>query len=246
MSIILATGSASGIGAATLRRLVKANDKVLVHARSNRDGAEAVARELRSRGAAAIIAIRDLTEAGSGLDLVTQAIDNFGGIDTLIHAAGFPVRAQIGEANREEIANTFSAITFSFFDMAAAAAPYLASSTHGRIIAVSTNNVHVFRPDYPVFPVSAAAKSALETAVRSLAVKLAPAGVTVNAVAPGLIRTDHDKPFLNKDELRQYTKAIPTGRIGTPEEVGAVIAFLASDEASYVTGQIIHVNGGLI
>lgn len=246
MSIILATGSASGIGAAALRKLVKSGDKVLVHARGNRDGAEATARELRAGGATAVTAIRDLAEAGAGFDLVAQAVENFGGVDTLIHAAGFPVLSQIGDAGREEIANAFNAITFSFFDLAAAAIPYLVSSQAGRIVAVSTNNAHVFRLDYPVFPVSAAAKSALEATVRSLAVQLAPKGVTVNAVVPGLIRKDHGDPFLTADEWQRFARVIPAGRIGTPEEVGAMIAFLASKEASYVTGQTIHVNGGLI
>ncbi|QDC01690.1 SDR family oxidoreductase [Mesorhizobium sp. 8] len=246
MAIILATGSASGIGAAALHRMVQAGDKVVVHARANRDGAETTARQLRARGADVVTVIRDLAETRAGIDLVARTVDEFGSVDTLIHAAGFPVLAQIGEVERDVVVAAFNAITFSFFDLAAAATPHLVTSGNGRIVAVSTNNAHVFRMDYPVFPVSAAAKSALETTVRSLAVQLARSGVTVNAVVPGLIRKDHGEQFLTDEEWRRYAAVIPAGRIGTPEEVGAVIAFLASREASYVTGQIIHVNGGLI
>jgi NAD(P)-dependent dehydrogenase (short-subunit alcohol dehydrogenase family) len=120
----------------------------------------------------------------------------------------------------------------------------LGRAQQGRVVAVSTHNAHVFRNDYPVYPISGAAKAALEVMVRSLAVQLGPTGTTVNCVVPGLIRKDHGHPFLSSDQWRDYPKLVPMQRIGEADEVAAAIAFLASAEASYITGQIIHVNGG--
>ncbi|WP_029354938.1 SDR family oxidoreductase [Bosea sp. 117] len=245
MAIIVATGSGSGIGAASLRRLVKAGDRVLVHAKDNKAGVEAVAREMQERDAEATTALVDLALPGAGKALIEQAVETFGGLDTIIHAAGFPVRAQVGAAVREDFDGAFGAITLSLFELTSTGMPYLQKSRSGRIVAVSTHNAHVFRNDYPVYPVSGAVKAALEVFARALAIQLAPQGITVNVVAPGLIRKEHGEPFLSPKEWAEFPRVIPMGRIGEPDEVGAMIAFLASEAASYITGQVIHVNGGL-
>jgi NAD(P)-dependent dehydrogenase (short-subunit alcohol dehydrogenase family) len=245
LATILATGSGSGIGAAALRHLVSAGDNVLVHARHNSAGVDAVAREMQARGAKAITALGDLSDPGLGGDLVQRTFDAFGELDVVIHAAGFPVRAQVGTAQRTEFEQTFGAITLSFFDMVTAALPHLMKSKAGRIVAVSTHNAHVFRSDYPIYPISGAVKAALEVFSRSLAAQVAPNGITVNVVVPGLIRKEHGQQFLSPEEWAKLPRVIPMGRIGESDEVGAMIAFLASKAASYVTGQVIHVNGGL-
>jgi NAD(P)-dependent dehydrogenase (short-subunit alcohol dehydrogenase family) len=246
MTTILATGSGSGIGAAALRRLVQPGDNVLIHAKRNAEGVKAVADELRAAGANTTTALCDLAERDAGKALVAHAIAEFGELDVLIHAAGFPVRGQIGDANRDDVEKALSAITLSFFELATAALPHLKRSGQGRVVAVSTHNVHVFRSDYPIYPISGAAKSALETMARAYATQLAADGVTVNVVVPGLIRKEHGEQFLSSEEWTKFPRVIPMGRIGEADEVGAVIAFLASKAASYVTGQVIHVNGGLI
>lgn len=246
MATILVTGSGSGIGAAALRRLVRAGDKVMIHARSNAAGVAAIAKEMEERRATVATNLSDFAEPGAGQNLVEQTVAAFGSLDTVIHAADFPVRAQIGTATAEDFSKALNAITISFFELVTAALPHLLRSQAGRIVAVSTHNAHVFRSDYPIYPISGAAKSALETLVRTLAIQVAPQGVTVNAVVPGLIRKEHGEQFLSPEEWAKFPRVIPMGRIGESDEVGAVIAFLASREASYVTGQVIHVNGGLI
>ena len=106
---------------------------------------------------------------------------------------------------------------------------------------------HVFRTDIYQFPLSAASKGALEVAVRSLAIVLAPARVTVNCVVPGYIEKEAGtKDGMSDAELERSLSRIPLGRIGRPAEVAATIEFLLSEEAGYITGQSLHVNGGLM
>ena len=115
------------------------------------------------------------------------------------------------------------------------------------MIAVSSFVAHAFRTDLPGFPASAAAKAGLEALVRALALELGPSGVTVNAVVPGFIRKDAGAHrALDPAALAARTAGIPLRRLGLPEDVAAVVAFLASAAAGYVTGQAIHVDGGLV
>ena len=122
-----------------------------------------------------------------------------------------------------------------------------AAGGRGRVVAISTLNAHVFRCTYPIYPGSAAAKAGLEALVRTLAVQLAPFKVTVNCVAPGIIEKDADTiQFYSDDAWKPLIANVPLGRLGKQDEVAAMVAFLAGPDASYVTNQIIHVNGGIV
>ena len=180
-----------------------------------------------------------------GYDVVLQIFET--ALDVLIANAGFPDRRAFGVQDIAGAAYCFDAIARSFFAMASAALPHLVKSQQGRVVAVSAHSAHIFRADYPTFPGSVAAKRALEGYARSLAIQLAPQGVTVNVVVPGLIRKPSDIGFsLSEEEWKTFTRFIPLARLGEPEEVAAVIAFLVSKDAGYVTSQVIHVNGGMV
>ena len=244
---ILVTGAASGIGAALCRRMAEPGTSIFVHTRRNREGAEKVAEEVRATFGVAEIDLVDLADAGAGRALVARAVGKFGGLDVLIANAGYALRKSALEAGDDAFEAAHSSISRGFYEMATAAIPHLRASSAGRIIAVSAFGPHVWRTQVPAFAVTSAAKASMETMAKALALDLAPEGITVNVVAPGFIEKDAGAHFAVPPEAAaEINRQIPMGRKGSQDEVAAVVEFVASEAASYVTGQVIHVNGGLV
>jgi 3-oxoacyl-[acyl-carrier protein] reductase len=244
---VLITGASSGIGAATARALAAPGTAIALHARRNKAGAEKVAAEVRASGSDVLLVEGDLAQPGVAARLVAETAQKFGRLDVIVSNAGFADRRPIGEVDRATWDASLAAMTSAFFELATAAKPFLVKAgAAGRLIGVSSFVAHAHARGLMSFPVTAAAKAGIEALARALAADLAPTGVTVNCVAPGFIEKDADgHAAVSRERMAEISELIPMGRYGKTAEVAAVIAFLCSPAASYVTGQTIHVNGGL-
>ena len=243
---ILVTGAATGVGAATVRRLAGPGVAILAHTRKNAAGLESVAAAARAKGAVVAEGLGDLGAPETGAALVAQAVAAFGRLDVVVANAGFADRTPAADLTDEIFDRSVQAMQSGFLRLARAAAPHLRQGTHARIVAVSSFVAHAFRAGVPLFPASAAAQAGQEAVVKALALEFAPA-MTVNAVAPGFVRKDAGAHVaLSLAGVSDREKHIPLGRIAEPADIAAAIAFLASEDASYITGQVLHVDGGLV
>jgi NAD(P)-dependent dehydrogenase (short-subunit alcohol dehydrogenase family) len=183
---------------------------------------------------------------GAGTSLVETTLERFEGLDWVIANAGFADKRTIADLPDDGVQASFGPIVDSFFQIARAASPSLRESSHGRVVAVSSFVTHRFPPKGDLFPASAAAKGALEALARALAAELANSGVTVNIVAPGYTQKDPGAhAALSADRWQEISDRIPLSRLASPDDCSAAIAYFLSADAAYVTGQTIHVDGGL-
>jgi NAD(P)-dependent dehydrogenase (short-subunit alcohol dehydrogenase family) len=245
--VVLVTGAATGIGAACCRRMAQPNTAILVHTRKNAEGAERTAEAVRAKGAKAHVILGDIAAPETPAALVQAALNQFGRLDVVVANAGFADKTPLLQTDDAQLARTFDTVLWAFIRLARAALPVLAEGQDPRLIAISSFVAHTFRNDVTVFPATSAAKAAVEALVRGLAIEYAPRGVTVNAVAPGFTQKDPGAhAAYSPAQWEMVKRSVPLGRLGTPDDVAAAVNFMASVEAAYVTGQIWHVNGGLI
>ena len=240
--VFLITGSSSGIGAALARRVSGPGTAFVLHARRSQDALDRVAEEVRANGAQVVTLLGDLAEQGTASALADAALQNFGQLDAVVANAGFPVFRTFENGTSEDLDYAFRGNLYSLFELARASREALKKANHPRLVAVGSFTAHYMRAGAPLYPMSAASKGAIEIAVRSMAVAFAPDGILVNCVVPGEINSSGGPV---PERLREIEKLIPLGRLGRPEEVADTIRFLISPEASYITGQSFHVNGGL-
>jgi len=236
----LVTGAGTGIGRATAKLLAKRGCEVAVHYRSHRKDAEGVVKHINSSGGEAFSIGADLTVEEEVERLVYEVALKFPSLEVLVHNAGEYPRRFVEELDGTKFLSTIRTNLVAPYVLTRELLPLLKKAKWGRVIFVGSilaYNGSTHGADY------AASKSGLLGLAKSLARELAPK-ITVNVVAPGTI----DTAILAGDtpQVRAAReKTIPIGRIGTPEDVAEVIAFLASGESSYLTGTTVHVNGGL-
>ncbi len=237
-------GSGSGIGAALARKMAKPGTALLLHTGQNSARLDRVAQSCRDAGATTDTCL-GLTEEGALFDSVGAWLDALpaGGLTGFTFAAGYAKLGTLDNTDPQDLRKALDAMPMAFLRLASMASAKLAD-TRGRILCISAFGAH--RAKTHSYAPTAPAKAALEAQVRVYAVNLASRGITVNALVPGFISKEAGTPSsLTPEQWKEVSATIPMARIGRAEEVAAAGAFLLSEEAGYVTGQSLHVNGGL-
>lgn len=246
--VAVVTGSGRGIGRGIAIKLGKEGAKVVVNYSHSAEQAEEVVKTIQSHGSEAIAIQADVSKVEEIRKLFDETIAKFGQLDILVSNAGIEHFGPFEEVTEEEFDKTFAVNTRGQFFAMQEAAKRMKNG--GRLICTSSISASKGFVNHSVYGGS---KGAVEAFARNLAVDLGPRGITVNAIAPGATKTDmYDKNAelyrdpnskLSVDE--QMNKFSPLGRVGTPEDIGNVVAFLVSDEGGWLTGQTIHATGGM-
>ena len=246
--VAIVTGSSSGIGKGIAIKLALEGALVVVNYSSHADKAEEVVNEIKKHNGEATAIKADISQVDQTEQLIASSVEKYGKLDILVSNAGIEHFGPFEEVTEQDFDKTFAVNTRGQFFAMQKAVKQMKNG--GRLICTSSISASKGFVNHSVYGGS---KGAIEAFARNLAVDLGPRGITVNAIAPGATKTEmYDKyadlyrdpdSKLSLDE--QMKKFSPLGRVGTPEDIANVVAFLASDEAGWITGQVIHVTGGM-
>lgn len=238
MKTALVTGSSRGIGRAIALRLAHDGFKVVLHGAKNREKAEEVKRLIEEAGGQAEVVICDL----SAPDRLEPLLEKASHTDLLVLNASVQIKKKWEEITLEDCNTQLSTNFISSLALIQAAVPHMKKEGFGRIITVGSVQEAKPHPDMLVYSASKAAQTNM---AKSLSLQLAPFGITVNNLAPGVIFTDRNVEALSDPEYaKKVTASIPVGYYGIPDDCAGVVSLLCSDEGRYITGQSIYVDGG--
>ena len=237
--VALVTGASRGIGAAIARRLASRGARVVAAARA--DNARPVAEDITRTGGQAEAITLDVTDGSAAETAMAGIVERHGRIDILVNNAGIARDQLLLLMNRYDWDAVLTTNLTAAFALTQAALKSMIRQRQGRIISISSvvgQSGNAGQANY------AASKAGLIGFTKAVALEVASRGITANVVAPGLIETDMTQSIAEKAR-EQWESRIPLRRLGTPDDVAAAVCFLASDEASYITGQVLAVNGGM-
>ncbi len=237
--VAIVTGSGQGIGRAIALRLAKAGASVVVN--DINETAGGVAREIQALGQPGLAVTADVTSAADVSRLVEAAIAAYGRVDILVNNAGIARDQLLLRMSEEDWDRVLEVDLKSVFLCSRAVLRYMLKQRWGRIISIASIVGLVGNPGQANY---ASAKAGIIGFTRSIAREVGSRGITANAIAPGFIDTNMTRS-LSEAQRKELMGRISLGRLGSPDDVAAVVAFLASDEAGYITGQVLAVDGGM-
>lgn len=243
--IALVTGGAGGIGHAIAQRLAQEGADIVVAVHRHDADADTTANAIRATGRRAWIVAGDIGDPSQAFSIIDQGLSEADTLDILVNNAGVEVRApfvEVTEADYDHVLDTN--LKGPFFLTQRFVKHLIDRKARGKVINISS--VHEELP-FPHFTSYCASKGGLRMMMRNLAIELAPAGITVNNIAPGAIETPINRKLMaDRTELQALLANIPLGRLGRPDEVAGLAAYLASADADYITGATLVIDGGLL
>lgn len=238
--VAIVTGAARGLGAATARRLAEEGCKVVVND-VNQDVAAATVKAMRAEGLDVHCVIADVTRVDDVARLVDETVSRYGGVHVLVNNAGFPRDGFLTKMTETDWDLVVDVILKGAFLATKAVIPHMIGQRWGRIVNISSR-AHLGNPGQANY---AAAKAGLLGLTRALALEEGRYDITVNAVAPGFMETEMVQALPHYEQIKERTiKGTPIQRVGLPSDVADAVAFLASERASFITGETVHVTGG--
>jgi 3-oxoacyl-[acyl-carrier protein] reductase len=236
----LVTGAGRNIGRAIALRLARSGCDVVIHTRADRAQAESVADAARAHGVEALVCLGDIGSRDDLRQVADCALERFGHIDVLVNVAAIRPDHSFLTMRFEDWQHVMDANVSSVFHLTQACLPGMVERRWGRIINLTgMNSIR----GYAKRTHNAASKHAVWGLTKALARELGPHNITVNAISPGPIQSEHEDQAFD-ERIKAQRSEIPLGRLGSADEIGALAAFLASDEGGFMTGQMIGANGG--
>jgi len=240
--VAVVTGGAQGIGRAITLGMAREGAKVVV-ADLQADKAESVAKEARALGTEALALEVNVASEPSVMRLAEETFKRFRRIDILVNDAGVYLKSPVVSKTEEDWDRTFNINLGGNFLCARAFVPAMRKQKSGRIISIASSIAHTGAKEFADY---AASKAAIIGFVKALARELGPDGITVNAICPGSANTDMPRRHRSEEEVMARLRATPLGHVLEPEDIAGSVLFLASDAASYITGQAYNVNCGTV
>jgi NAD(P)-dependent dehydrogenase (short-subunit alcohol dehydrogenase family) len=245
--VAVVTGAASGIGRATARRLAAEGARVGL-ADVDEAGGERATAQIREAGGDAFFRRTDVRSLADLEAVVGEAADGHGRLDVMVNNAAVPVGGSAGEMAEDDFLRVVDVNLTGVWRGMRAAIPRMLAQGGGCIVNLSSVQAHVGFPGWSGY---AASKGGIDALTRQAAVEYAPRGIRVNAIVPGTIMTEMNEGIMRDSPdgdavMAEWVSMHPMGRIGQPEEVAAAIVFLASEDASFITGELLRVDGGLV
>ncbi len=239
---VIVTGASKGIGAATAIYFANKEYNVVINYNESYQSASLLSRSLNEQGCKTVAIKANIANKLDAQRLISETVDRFGSIDVLVNNAGVSFIGTITDTDEYDSDKIFDINLKGVYNCCKAVSPFMINQKSGKIVNIASMWGQVGASCEVAY---SASKAGVIGLTKALAKELAPSGITVNAIAPGLIETSMNND-ISAEDLSAFVDEIPIGRMGSPNEIAAATYFLASNEADYITGQVLGVNGGYV